>query len=176
MSRDLADERFRFLDMPISFQERIAVILSDHPQTLQELATIAGVTKGLVGQWKNGPAKSMSFAAAQRINRKYGYALNWLMKGEPPERDGSGSNTGSVTTIEQDNLLKIFDRLASHQRAEYMAKMAADADKNESIIAELTPKASMRKKRMATGQGEAYRVRVGGAKPSGSTVRKRRGT
>lgn len=73
---------FRFLHMALPFQKRIAEILRDQKIKPSELARVAGVTKSLVSQWVNGPAQSMSYESAKKLNSEFGYAIDWLMKGE----------------------------------------------------------------------------------------------
>lgn len=73
----------------IPFPKRVAEILKDQKITQVELANVADVTKGLVNQWISGVAKSMSYDAAQRLGKKYGYELDWLLKGEGNKFDGN---------------------------------------------------------------------------------------
>lgn len=77
--------------MQKALQERVAEVLQEQKLKPSELAIIAGVTKGLVSQWINGPSKSMSYEAAKKINRRYGYEVDWLMSGSGPKvRRASG--------------------------------------------------------------------------------------
>lgn len=84
-SSPLNGGRFRFLDVNATLEARVAQILEEQKIKPVELATVAGVSKGLVSQWMDGSRKSMGFDAATRINRRYGYAIAWLMKGDSPK-------------------------------------------------------------------------------------------
>jgi SOS-response transcriptional repressor LexA len=80
--------------MPLPFQKRVAEVLQDQEIKPIALARVAGVTKGLVSQWVNGPAQSMSYESAKKLSAKYGYSIDWLMKGTGPKYSKS-SRTGS---------------------------------------------------------------------------------
>lgn len=86
---------FRFLDVRrLTLQQRIEEILRDQAGSLNatQLAALMGITKGRISQIrKDGAAGSMSFASARRLNAKYGYAMEWLMDGEPPKLAAEGS-------------------------------------------------------------------------------------
>lgn len=85
-SSSLNPHPFRFLDVPNhGFQKRIADILREQKITAAELGRVAKVTKGLVSQWVNGPSQSMSYDSAKNIGAKWGYAVEWLMKGDGPK-------------------------------------------------------------------------------------------
>lgn len=73
--------------MALTLQERTALILKEQGIKQRDLVVLTGATKGLIGQWINGPAKTMSYTHAKPISAKYGYALEWLMQGKEPKLD-----------------------------------------------------------------------------------------
>lgn len=64
-------------------------ILDDQKIRQAELVKVAGVSKGLVSQWLNDQRESMGYDAAQKIHRKYGYAMDWLMTGKGTKKNGA---------------------------------------------------------------------------------------
>jgi hypothetical protein len=88
-SRSLNGQRFRFLYMGEPLSARVRTILDDQKIRQAELVKVAGVSKGLVSQWLNDQRESMGYDAAQKIHRKYGYAMDWLMTGKGTKKNGA---------------------------------------------------------------------------------------
>lgn len=66
--------------------ERVIEVLRDSKLKPVALAKIAGCSKGLVTQWKDGTAKKMSPVHAENIEQQTGYSRDWLMWGRLPKR------------------------------------------------------------------------------------------
>jgi hypothetical protein len=70
----------------LTLAERVGEILKDNDGLKPSaLAGVAGVSKGLVSQWMSGERQEMGYDAAVKINRKYRYAINWLINGDGPK-------------------------------------------------------------------------------------------
>lgn len=95
-SRTLNGRRFRFLYMGEPLAERVRAILAEQKLRPADLVKVAEVSKGLVSQWLNDQRVSMGYAAAQRVHRKYGYAMDWLMEGKGPKKNGLDAKEPSV--------------------------------------------------------------------------------
>ncbi|MFL9901501.1 helix-turn-helix transcriptional regulator [Paraburkholderia fungorum] len=61
--------------------ERIQIVLGETGIEQAELARVAGVSKGAVNQWLSGGIKSMNYEYAAEIQKKFGYRIDWLVKG-----------------------------------------------------------------------------------------------
>ncbi|MFM0203959.1 S24 family peptidase [Paraburkholderia fungorum] len=62
--------------------ERIQIVLDETGIDQTELAEAAGVTKSTVSQWLSLAIKSMKHEYAVGIQKKYGYRIDWLVRGE----------------------------------------------------------------------------------------------
>lgn len=112
-SSPLNNLRFRFLDVNLLLNQRVALILEEKKIRQADLVEVAGVTKGLVSQWVNGERDEMGFDAATRIGRKYGYAVKWLINGIGPkmasEQEQARGADVSETALE---IARAYDNLA----------------------------------------------------------------
>lgn len=136
-SSPLNGGRFRFLNVRQTLQERVALILEEQTLKPIELADVAGVTKGLVSQWLNGDRKKMGFDAATKLHRKYGYAINWLIKGDTPKMASEQEQAQARGVDVSDAALEIarqFDELSDyckdHVRRQVELLLLADANGN----------------------------------------------
>jgi transcriptional regulator with XRE-family HTH domain len=74
-----------------------------HTVTQVELATIAGVKKQNVWQWEAGNVKSIDWEAADRLEKRTGFRVQWIQKGTGPERtmvqEAPGDYSGPVIRV-----------------------------------------------------------------------------
>ena len=143
-SSPLNREQFRFLYMKPPLGERVRAVLSEQGVKPIELAKVAGVSKGLVSQWLSGQRLSMGYEAAHKINRKYGYSANWLMKGDGPKMAGGKVEEHSaerppfqIESPEITRLILAFGWLTKAQKKDRLAELEADALTNKTFAKEL---------------------------------------
>ncbi|MFM0737065.1 S24 family peptidase [Paraburkholderia xenovorans] len=74
--------------------ERIQIVLGETGVDQVELARIAEVSKGAVNQWLSGAIKSLKHEYAVRIEKRFGYRVDWLImgEGEPKATDAEHRN------------------------------------------------------------------------------------
>lgn len=140
-SSPLNDHRFRFLDVNPSLKERVDLILKEQTLKPVELAKAAGVTKGLVSQWQKGDRQSMGYDAATRLSRKYGYAVKWLINGEPPKTAGkSEAISPEDLSAKEGILLYLYRGLFSLQQERLIVSLRALFEANQITRKELDQK------------------------------------
>lgn len=79
----------------MDLQERVALVLKEQKIDQAELVKVTGKSKGLVSQWVNGPAKTMSYDDARKISAKYGYGVEWLMRDSGPKLESKARSPAS---------------------------------------------------------------------------------
>lgn len=129
--------------MKAPLADRVKAILDEQKLKPIELAKAAGVTKGLVSQWLSGIAKSMGYEAAAKLNRKYGYDLVWLMKGEGQmgaAEPGADYAVEEELPLKEQILLQLYRGLFSHQQLELVGELRALFQANQIVRKELGQK------------------------------------
>ena len=148
-SSRLSERWFRFLYMaPLALSARVEKILHDEKLKQVDLAKIAGVTKGLINQWINGPSKTMSYEPAKRLHDRYGYSIDWLMTGagnefgdapaagvviDKPDEIELVRNYQAARDEEWKLTIRLFARLPSTGRARAARKI------NEFLVSQSDP-------------------------------------
>lgn len=126
---------FSFLNVE-TIQERIAYVLKDSGIDQPTLAGHAGATKGLVNQWLNGPAQSISYRHALNIERRLGYRVHWLITGEGPIKTSSDPKPEMADPFTA-HLRHLFQGLTPRQRDEYLRNLAQMVAENQRMYREL---------------------------------------
>lgn len=82
--------------MRLPLKQRMEIILNDQGIKQADLVKVAGVSKGLVSQWLNGQTLTMGYDAATRINRRWGYTVDWLINGGGRKFDEAMATTAEA--------------------------------------------------------------------------------
>lgn len=135
--------------LPMALTERIQKIITDSRGKIRAvtIARFAGCSKGLVSQWLSGvtgTAKSMNYRHASGIHDNTGYRVEWLIKGELPEKDEDwpgSSGWGKLDSEERRHWMMLLGRLTRKQRRAIEADVHALIAVNNEVLTELGPQA-----------------------------------